>query len=141
VTTGVQRACVEPDCGELFQPTQREASRCPVHARDHERETEARYPHRWRVFSRECIRRQPWCTDCGTTLDLTTDHMPGAHERVRRRLPLRPGVDGEVVCRSCNARRGPAEGRARGGEGLPDGDRSPTAFALLPITLRAGGGA
>ena len=57
------------------------------------------YDHRWRRLSKRAIRRQPWCTDCGTRDDLTGDHL---------RWPARSLADVEVVCRPCNSRRGAA---------------------------------
>ncbi len=39
----------------------------------------------------------PFCMDCGTHEDLTADHL---------RWPARTLIDVEVVCRSCNSKRG-----------------------------------
>jgi 5-methylcytosine-specific restriction protein A len=55
------------------------------------------YDHAWRRLSREARRLHPFCMDCGTDADLTADHL---------RWPARSLADVEVVCRSCNSRRG-----------------------------------
>jgi hypothetical protein len=59
--------------------------------------SERGYDSRWRRLSVRARRLQPWCSDCGATDDLTADH---------RRWPARSLADVEVVCRSCNGRRG-----------------------------------
>lgn len=51
----------------------------------------------WRRLSREARRVHPFCMDCGTAEDLTADHL---------RWPARSLADVEVVCRSCNSKRG-----------------------------------
>jgi 5-methylcytosine-specific restriction protein A len=56
------------------------------------------YDGRWQALSRQARRRQPWCSDCGTVEDLTTDHL-------RWRAETLDDVD--VVCRPCNSKRGP----------------------------------
>ena len=55
------------------------------------------YGHAWRKLSREARRTHPFCVDCGTSDDLTGDHL---------RWPARTLLDVEVVCRSCNSKRG-----------------------------------
>ena len=47
------------------------------------------YGSSWQAYSRHQRDGQPWCSDCGATSDLTTDH----------------GIMGDVVCRACNSRR------------------------------------
>jgi 5-methylcytosine-specific restriction enzyme A len=92
--TPLRRPCL--DCGV---PT--DAARCPTHTTDanvRRGSAAARgYDHRWRRLSRRAIRKQPWCTDCGTRDDLTGDHL---------RWPARTLADVDVVCRGCNSRRG-----------------------------------
>lgn len=96
-------------CGDLSEDT-----RCEEHtaetARVHERERvrltprERGYDAAWIRLSKRARRLQPWCLDCGTTSDLSADHLPQAwikHERGEA-LTL---ADIEVVCLSCNAKR------------------------------------
>jgi hypothetical protein len=59
---------------------------------------------------------QGFCTDCRRTTDLTTDHSPEAWRRKAQGKPIRL-VDVDVVCASCNARRG----RQRPGDIPPAG--------------------
>lgn len=97
------RPCL--DCGE---PT--DAPRCPAHAlpAPPKRPTTARgYDQPWRLLSEKARRLQPFCTDCGTTDDLTTDHSPEAWARKEAGKPIRL-QDVTVVCRPCNSRRGAA---------------------------------
>ena len=77
----------------------------------------------WDKLSRSARRLQPWCSDCGSTVDLTVDHSPEAWERHEAGLPIRL-VDVDVCCRSCNSRRG----AARGG-GVDDSRRTHVAKA------------
>ena len=96
------KACA--DCGE---PT--EAARCTdCRPRDTKPSATSRgYDSAWAALSRRARRLQPFCTDCGTTENLTTDHSPEAWRRKEAGLPIRL-EDVDVVCRSCNARRGAA---------------------------------
>ncbi len=59
------------------------------------------YDGQWRRLSERARRAQPFCSDCGHWGDnrnpLTTDHL---------RWPARTLADVEVVCRSCNSKRG-----------------------------------
>lgn len=75
------------------------------------RDREAAYAQTaWRKLSRR-LRRNAVCADCGTRQDLTLDHLnEEAWERHHAGLPLRPGVDVEVRCRTHNASAGPARG-------------------------------
>jgi 5-methylcytosine-specific restriction enzyme A len=61
------------------------------------------------VLSRRARRLQPFCTDCGSTEDLQTDHTPEAWKRKAAGKPLRL-ADVEVVCGPCNRARGAARG-------------------------------
>ncbi|SLL01412.1 Uncharacterised protein [Mycobacteroides abscessus subsp. abscessus] len=105
------RACL--DCGE---PT--DQSRCPDH-RLPDRKPSARargYDADWDALSKRARRLQPWCTDCGATEDLQTDHLPEAWARHDAGLPIRL-TDVEVCCGPCNRARG--AGRTRGGAPTP----------------------
>lgn len=96
------RPCI--DCAEPAPGT-----RCPPcsalreRPRDRRRgtPTERGYDKGWRRLRALAIRAHPWCADCGTRQDLTGDHL---------RWPARTLADVEVVCQSCNNRRGPARG-------------------------------
>lgn len=59
----------------------------------------------WRRLSERARRLQPWCSDCGTTEDLTCDHSPTAWHRYEAGKAVRLR-DVEVTCRACNTRRG-----------------------------------
>ena len=94
--------CIE--CGE---PT--DGARCSEHQLDDGKApTTARgYDQTWRKLSERARRLQPWCSDCFTTEDLTADHSETAWRRRAAGKPIRLR-DVDVVCRSCNAIRGPA---------------------------------
>ena len=101
-------------------PTER--SRCPNHqpSADHHRPnkpsaTARGYDWTWTQLSKRARRAQPWCTDCGATNDLQTDHKPEAWDRRAAGLPIRL-ADVDVVCGPCNR----ARGTARPG-GMPQG--------------------
>lgn len=102
------KPCV--DCGELSQ-----SRRCPEHTPsppDHHagRSSAARgYDYRWQKLSERARKLQPFCLDCGTTEDLTTDHTPEAWKRKAAGKVVRL-QDVAVVCRSCNSKRGAARG-------------------------------
>src|SRR4051812_36529449 len=99
----IPRPCL--DCG---QPCG--ASRCPTcsavaeQRRDAARGTHTArgYDSAWARLSARARRLQPWCTDCGATDDLTTDHGPEAWDAkaTGRRITLDLIA---VLCRSCNA--------------------------------------
>lgn len=101
------RPCL--DCGEPSA-----GSRCPAHWSERQSRRDGRrgpfrargYDAGWRRLSGEARRAQPWCSDCGGREGLSVDHLPGAWEKRARgeRLTL---VDVEVVCISCNSKRGP----------------------------------
>lgn len=75
------------DCGKLT-----DSSRCPTHQRA--RHTRM-YGGRWQRISRQARANAPYCAECGTTDDLTTDHVVAG--------TLTGGV--QVLCRVCNARK------------------------------------
>lgn len=81
------------DCG---QPTA--GTRCPEHRG---------YDRRWRVLSERARKLQSWCSDCGSTEDLQTDHSPEAWARIAAGKPVRLR-DVDVVCGPCNRERGQA---------------------------------
>lgn len=97
-----------PTCGE---PT--ENTYCPTHQpKKIEPSKNSRirgYDHTWRKLSQRARRLQPFCTHCGTTHDLTTDHTPEAWARKDQGLPIRL-EDVVVLCRSCNSKAGAARG-------------------------------
>lgn len=95
-----RRPCLS--CGEPSS-----ATRCPACATAELVRTDQRrgtptargYNSAWARLSARARRAQPFCTDCGTTSDLSADHL---------RWPARTLVDVEVVCRPCNSKRGAA---------------------------------
>lgn len=68
------------------------------------------YDDRWRRLSERARALQPFCSDCGSPDDLTTDHTPAAWERREQGKPIRL-QDIDVVCRRCNTDRGAARGQ------------------------------
>ena len=106
------RPCIA--CGE---PS--EQSRCAEHrpVEPPKAASTARgYDTTWRHLSERARRAQPFCTDCGTRDDLTTDHTTEAWQARAAGRPITLAMV-DVVCRSCNAKRG----RARPGEVPPTG--------------------
>lgn len=85
-------------------------SRCPDHQIDKPLTAHRRgYDHHWRKLSEKARKIQNFCSDCDATTDLTCDHSPEAWARRDRGKRIRL-QDVDVVCRSCNARRGKARG-------------------------------
>lgn len=118
----VNRPCIV--CGEPSPGT-----RCPEHTTEHAR-TRVRgtarqrgYDSRWDALSKRARRMQPWCSDCRSTVDLTTDHLPTAWERKAQGKSIRLR-DVAVVCGDCNSTRGSSR---------PTGD-TPRGPALGPST-------
>lgn len=77
-------------------------SRCDLHPRpstkEHKTGREARgYDDAWRKLSIRARELQPWCSRCGTSEDLTADHLQWPATTLKH-------VD--VLCRSCNAKKG-----------------------------------
>ena len=111
-------ASVCPDCGHTFdrQPND-SGSRCTDCQPRRGGQTEwtkgtstARgYDSRWRRLSERARALQPFCSDCGSPYDLTTDHTPAAWARRERGQTIRL-CDVDVVCRRCNTDRGAARG-------------------------------
>lgn len=112
----LSRPCLE--CGTPV----RNASRCPEHQRHDNRpkdRTERGYGTAWMKLSRRARRLQQHCSDCGATEDLTADHSEEAWRRHYAGKPIRL-QDVDVVCRSCNSRRGARRGRPAEGKSSPD---------------------
>jgi 5-methylcytosine-specific restriction endonuclease McrA len=86
------KPCIE--CGRRSEGT-----RCPEHERQHQRRknNDARYrrTYAWQQLSRATRAATPQCVRCGSTADLTADHV----------IPR--SVAGGVVtlCRRCNGRK------------------------------------
>lgn len=96
------RPCL--DCGEPCDgPRCTEHTVAPSKASRHARG----YDNAWSRLSKRARRLQPFCSDCGAVADLTVDHSPQAWERQQAGMEVRL-EDVEVVCRSCNGRRGQA---------------------------------
>lgn len=55
---------------------------------------------RWRRLSREQVQRHPVCVYCGSSRDLTTDHVLP----LQRRGASHPS-NLQTLCRSCNGRK------------------------------------
>jgi len=58
------------------------------------------YGNEWYRLSAKARKAQPWCTYCGSTIDLTADHI----------IPLKRGgassyANMQVLCRRCNSRK------------------------------------
>ena len=69
------------------------------------------YDSKWDRLSKRARRMQPWCSACGAVSDLTTDHRPEAWEAKAAGRPITLTMV-DVLCRSCNTRRGAARGNA-----------------------------
>lgn len=69
---------------------------CPRHPRPGA--TARGYTSQWQRTSRAAIAAHPWCTHCGATHDLTTDHItPKRHGGTDHADNL------QVLCRRCNS--------------------------------------
>ena len=132
-------------CGEVS-----DGSRCAEHRPDQRSDlapsTARGYDQRWRRLSERARRIQSFCSDCLSRDDLTTDHSPEAWRRREAGKPIRM-VDIDVVCRSCNAKRGPARGQttekvSEESNAVTRGDTPPPAASRLarqqktPLYLR-----
>ena len=109
------------DCGTVYERTS-SGSRCddckPTRERTARRiVSESRrgtaksrgYDAAWVRLSKRARRLQPFCSDCGRTDHLTTDHSPEAWARREAGKPVRL-EDVDVVCVWCNSDRGAARG-------------------------------
>jgi 5-methylcytosine-specific restriction protein A len=72
------------------------------------------YDAAWRRLSLRARREQPWCSHCGTSDDLTLDHSPEAWVAHIEGRTITPDMV-QVLCRSCNARKGAARSLTQGG--------------------------
>ena len=95
-------------CPECHPPPARTPARIAAEDRRGTRQSRG-YGAAWSRLSRRARRLQPWCSDCGRPDELTADHSPRAWRRHALGLPIRL-EDVDVVCRRCNAERGPARG-------------------------------
>lgn len=106
------RSCIE--CGELVDVDH--GARCstcrPAVDRSYIRKPKPRGRRQysrssgWRALSERARRLQPWCSDCGSPVDLTLEHTAETHERQEAGLPVGLDQTGGVLCRSCNASKG-----------------------------------
>lgn len=105
---GVLRPCL--GCGVPVTTERKSAgARCPSCDKARKKQAPGRatthigssakrgYGYSWRKLSKEARRLHPFCMDCGTHEDLTADHL---------HWPARTLIEVEVVCRSCNSKRG-----------------------------------
>lgn len=104
MSLGLARPCL--DCGE---PTTE--SRCPDH-RAERSATRARrapedrgYDAAWRRLSARARQLQRFCTRCGSTKNLSTDHTPEAWHRKVNGLPITLRHV-QVLCATCQAELG-----------------------------------
>lgn len=113
--TSMKQPCLT--CGALSV-----GNRCPRCSEAHKKvkpvtvaEPKRRYSHargydwQWRKLSEQARKLQPFCSDCGTTEDLTADHSIRAWTRRAAGKPIRL-QDIDVLCRKCNTKRGAARG-------------------------------
>ncbi|AZA11088.1 hypothetical protein [Corynebacterium gerontici] len=86
-------------------------TRCPEHTAHSAKPSPNKrgYNSRWRRLSERARRLQPFCSDCGATADLQADHSPQAWQRQAQGKAIRL-QDIDVVCGSCNRKRGAARG-------------------------------
>jgi len=98
------KPCVQ--CGEPST-----GNRCPQHRpKDTKPSRQARgYDSAWDRLSQRARRLQPFCTDCGATENLQTDHTPQAWARYDAGKTIRL-QDVRVLCGPCNRAAGAARG-------------------------------
>lgn len=124
------RPCL--DCGTPTEAGSRCAECAPAARVDRRRgRKRERRSSAWDRLSKRARRAQPWCSECGSTDDLTADHVVPLADGG----PMLPGPAGvAVLCRSCNARKGSG---GRPGDGPPSGGgAAPGGLVREPITLR-----
>ena len=80
------------NCGRLSRLTRK--GRCSHCSKT----TQRGYGWEHQQRARAAIAAQPWCSECGSTVDLTAGHVVPVHRGVAS--PLR------VLCRPCNSGRG-----------------------------------
>ncbi|WP_304117261.1 HNH endonuclease [Mycolicibacterium bacteremicum] len=94
------RPCI--DCGEPSAGTRCDEHQ-PTDTRLRRALGQAAYDPVWRALSQRARKAQPWCDDCGTDRDLTTDHV--IPKTIAPELVHAP-ENLAVRCRPCNASRG-----------------------------------
>lgn len=106
-------------CYRVFRPPELKKGRCVECNRKRERARPSRqrrgYNSPWYKLSKRAIKAQPYCSVCGSETDLTTDHVDPATKG-------RPGLtldDVQVLCRSCNSRKGGTRPADVGGDEEP----------------------
>lgn len=142
--SGLARPC--RNCGELIASTESGTfcSDCaPDNYSDHGASTERHrraqtstskrgYTYRWQQLSIRARKRQPFCSDCGSTDTdtLTADHTPAAWQRIEQGKTVRL-ADIDVVCSACNNTRGAARGERSRESERPTRTRPTQTGALL----------
>ncbi len=66
--------------------------------------TQRGYDYRWNKLSKQLRELHPWCAQCGSTKDLTVDHiipLSDLHPQLRYEIS-----NLQVLCRSCNSQKG-----------------------------------
>lgn len=95
--TRPQRPCIEPSCCALHRNP---GPRCGPHERAHQKAKNQKAGYRrtreWQELSQTTRQAMPFCIDCGSTEDLTADHVTPRS--------LEAGV--VTRCRSCNGKKG-----------------------------------
>lgn len=114
-------------CGELSEQAYCQDHR-PTSAPKAKSAAERGYDYRWQKLSKRARRIQPFCTDCGSTEDLTLDHSPRAWERYYTGKNIRL-IDTAVLCMDCNIARGQ---QRPGGKGPTMSSRHPLREAKFP---------
>lgn len=94
------------------------------------------YDTAWDRLSRRARALSPFCEDCGSTENLTTDHKPSAWKRRAEGKTIRL-VDVAVVCGPCNSRRGSSRPEALAGRGDRAG-KGPGQKPLTPLHTEDG---
>jgi 5-methylcytosine-specific restriction enzyme A len=92
-------------CSGHYQPSRNSRGRCRECLREYERQKRQRrgstaqrgYGRAWQELRKVQLARQPYCAECGSTHDLTVDHI----------VPLARGGRSEMsnlqtLCRPCN---------------------------------------
>jgi len=96
-------------CFRNFRPEELSNGRCPPCSRAKERargtRTSRGYDNDWLRLSANAIAQHPYCSNCGSTEDLTADHIVPKARRGRNVLS-----NVQVLCRSCNASKGTGGG-------------------------------
>lgn len=96
-------------CGTCKPAPDHAAKEARRRALDGKTTTERGYGWTWQKLSKRARRLQPFCLDCGSEHDLTTDHSMTAWQRIADGKTVRL-KDIDVVCRRCNSERGAARG-------------------------------